>query len=81
MVKTKELQRYLVQLIGECFGTCILILIGESGIANYKFARQTSHSTLPISFAFGVGVYTGYIINNNYTRIRINFNLIEIKFF
>ena len=49
MVKIKELQQYAVQLLAECFATCILILIGETGLANYKFARQTSHSTLPIA--------------------------------
>ena len=59
MMKRKELQRYTVQLLAECFATCVLILIGEAGIANYKFARSTSHSTLPIAISFGVGVYSG----------------------
>ena len=64
MVKTREIQQYAVELLAECFATCILILIGEGGIANYKFARQTSHSTFPISLAFGVGVYSGNISIN-----------------
>ena len=49
----------MVQLLTECFATCILILMGESGIACYKFARQPSHSKFPIAVAFGVGVYSG----------------------
>jgi len=62
MVKIKELQQYAVQLLVECFATCILILIGEAGLANYKFARHPSHSTLPTAIAFGVGVYIGNIM-------------------
>ena len=61
MLKSKELQKYTVELVAECFATCVLILIGEAGIANYKFSRQTSHSTLPIAIAFGIGVYSGNI--------------------
>jgi glycerol uptake facilitator-like aquaporin len=64
MVKTKELQQYIVQLLAECFGTCLLILIGEASIANYKFAERSSHSTLPVSIAFGIGVYSGNIDRN-----------------
>lgn len=64
MVKIKELQQYSVQLLVECFATCILILIGEAGIANYKFSRQNSHSKFPIAISFGVGVYSGNIIWN-----------------
>lgn len=63
MVTKKELQKYFVQLVSECFGTCILIFVGESGIANYKFARQFSHSTLPIGISFAVGVYAGKIFS------------------
>ncbi len=59
MVKTKDLQYYAIQLLTECFSTCILILFNHGGIANYKFARQTSHSTLSIYLAIGVGVYSG----------------------
>jgi glycerol uptake facilitator-like aquaporin len=69
MVKTKELQKYAVEFIAECFATCILILIGEGGIANYKFTRQISHSTLPISLSFGVGVYSGNINTNKFILI------------
>ncbi len=59
MVKIKELQQYAVQLLAECFATCLLILIGEGAIANYKFTYQPNHSTIPIAVAFGVGVYSG----------------------
>jgi glycerol uptake facilitator-like aquaporin len=46
MVKMKELQQFSVELLAECFATCILILIDEGGIANYKFARHASHLVL-----------------------------------
>ena len=59
MVTIKQWQQYGVQLLVECLGTCILVLFGEAGIANYKFARQTASSTLPVSITFGVGVYVG----------------------
>lgn len=59
LITKKEFQDYSVKFLAECFATCILILIGEGGIANYKFARQPSHSTMPISLAFGAGVYAG----------------------
>jgi glycerol uptake facilitator-like aquaporin len=59
MVTKKELQQYVVELVAECFGTFILILLNEGAIANYKFAQLTSHSTLTIYLAIGVGVYTG----------------------
>ncbi|CAF2832310.1 unnamed protein product [Rotaria sp. Silwood2] len=72
MVKIKELQQYAVQLLAECFATCILILMGEAGIANYKFARQTSHSTLPIPIAFGVGVYLAIMISAPITGAHLN---------
>ncbi|CAF3829305.1 unnamed protein product [Adineta steineri] len=58
MVTKKELQQYVVELLSECFGTFILILLNEGAIANYKFARFTSHYTLSIYLAIGVGVYT-----------------------
>ncbi len=64
MVKKKELQQYAVQLLAECFGTFILILLNEAAIANYKFGLLTSHSTLIIYIAIGVGVYTGRFIIN-----------------
>ncbi|CAF3703025.1 unnamed protein product [Adineta steineri] len=63
MVTKKELQQYVVELLSECFGTFILILLNEGAIANYKFARFTSHYTLSIYLAIGVGVYTGAHIN------------------
>lgn len=59
MIKIKE---YTIGLLAECFGTCILILIGESSIANYKFTQPSGHSTLPTAIAFGIGVYSGYIL-------------------
>jgi len=61
MVKIKELQQYAVQLLAECFATCILILIGEATIANYKFTRQSSYSTLTVAIGFGIGTYSGNI--------------------
>jgi len=72
MVTTKELQQYAVQFLAECFGTCILILIGEGGLANYKFAGQTSHSTLPIAIAFGVGVYAAMMISGPISGAHLN---------
>lgn len=59
MVTMNELQQYVVELLAECFGTFILILLNEGAIANYKFAQSTSQSTLTIYLAIGVGVYTG----------------------
>jgi glycerol uptake facilitator-like aquaporin len=61
MMKIEEVQQYMVQLLAECFATCVLILIGEGTIANYKFSQQTSHSTLPVAIAFGIGTYSGNI--------------------
>ena len=59
MVTRKELQQYAIQLLAECFATCLLVLIGEGAIANYKFTYEFAHSTFPIALAFGVGVYSG----------------------
>lgn len=59
MTRMKMLQQYLVHLLAECFATCILILIGEAALANYKFTKQPDHSTLPNAIAFGIGVYSG----------------------
>jgi glycerol uptake facilitator-like aquaporin len=59
MVKVKELQQYFAQCVAECFSTFILILIGESAIAQYKFTHQTCHSMILINLSFGIGVYTG----------------------
>jgi len=77
MVKIKELQQYVVQLLAECFATCVHILIGEAAVANYKFTQEPSHSTLPIAIAFGVGVYSGNIDSNK----QINQNSISIDHF
>ena len=66
MTKVKELQQYVVQLLAECFGTCVLILFGEGALANYKFIQQPFHSTLPTAIAFGVGVYSGNIDRNKW---------------
>jgi glycerol uptake facilitator-like aquaporin len=63
MVKTRNIQKYIVQLIVECFATCILIVFGEAGIANYKFARPTCQSIFPIALTFGIGIYTGNIMS------------------
>jgi glycerol uptake facilitator-like aquaporin len=59
MVKVKELQQYIAQCIAECFSTFILILIGESAIAQHKFTHHPYHSTILINLSFGIGVYTG----------------------
>ncbi len=59
MAKVKELQQYIAQCIAECFGTFMLILIGEASIAQYKLSRQGNHSIIPINLSFGIGVYTG----------------------
>ena len=59
MPRKEELQQYAVHLLAECFATCILILMGDGAVANYKFTREPSHSTLPNAIAFGVGVYAG----------------------
>ncbi len=65
MTKVKELQQYLAQSIAECFSTFILILIGESAIAQYKFTQSIYHSPISINLSFGIGVYTGteFIVN------------------
>ncbi|CAF1318923.1 unnamed protein product [Rotaria sordida] len=72
MAKTKALQQYTVQFLAECFSTCILILIGEAALANFKFARQTSNSTLPIGIAFGVGVYSAMMVGGPITGAHLN---------
>ncbi|CAF1201473.1 unnamed protein product [Adineta steineri] len=72
MIKRKELEQYSVHLLAECCGTCILIFIGEGSIANYKFSRQTSHSTFPITLAFGIGVYSAMMIAGSITGAHIN---------
>lgn len=59
MAKVKELEQYLAQSVAECFATFMLILIGESGIAQYKLSRQGNHSTITINLSFAIGVYTG----------------------
>lgn len=59
MFERRQLRKYIVESLVECFATCILILIGEAAIANYKFTRQTSQSTFPVAVAFGIGVYAG----------------------
>lgn len=64
MVNKKELKQYMVQAVAECFATCLLILIGDASVANYKFTQQPSHSTLPIAIAFGIGTYAGNIHRN-----------------
>jgi glycerol uptake facilitator-like aquaporin len=64
MINTRNIQKYLVQLIVECFATCTLIVFGEAGIANYKFGRTTCESTFPVALTFGIGTYAGNIISN-----------------
>jgi glycerol uptake facilitator-like aquaporin len=59
MARVKELQQYLTQGLAECFATFMLILIGESAIAQYKLGRQQNHSTITINLGFGIAVYTG----------------------
>ncbi|CAF3732890.1 unnamed protein product [Adineta steineri] len=39
----------------------VATMTGEAALANYKFAQQTSHSTLPITIAFSIGVYAGIV--------------------
>lgn len=72
-MKNKQLQRYTIELLAECFATCMLILIGDGTIANYKFAQQLTHATLPIAISFGIGVYSGSICLEINKRIRIDF--------
>lgn len=78
MVKRQKLQQYAIQLLAECFATCVHILIGEAALANYKFTQQTSHSTLPIAIAFGVGVYSGNVDRKS-REIRIASPLVISK--
>jgi glycerol uptake facilitator-like aquaporin len=59
MPKVKELHQYMAQCLAECFSTFMLILIGEAGIAQYKFARNGNHSPITVNLSFAIGVYTG----------------------
>ena len=59
MPPVKELHQYMAQCLAECFSTFMLILIGESGIAQYKFARNGNHSPITVNLSFAIGVYTG----------------------
>ncbi|CAF1477121.1 unnamed protein product [Adineta ricciae] len=68
----KDFQDYFVKFVAECFATCILILIGEGGIANYKFARQPTHSTFPISRSFAAGVYSALMIAGSINGVHLN---------
>ena len=61
MTKKTELQQYFAQFIAEFFSTLMLILIGESGIAQDKFSRKTDHSPITVNLSFAIGVYTGKI--------------------
>ncbi|CAF1069985.1 unnamed protein product [Rotaria sordida] len=72
MVKTEVLQQYAIQLLAECFATCILVLFGEAAIANFKFAGQASNSTLPVGIAFGVGVFSAMMIGGPITGAHLN---------
>ncbi|CAF0903015.1 unnamed protein product [Adineta ricciae] len=72
MAKVRELQQYLTQGLAECFGTFMLILIGESAIAQYKLSRQGSHSTITINLAFGIGVYTAIMIAGPVSGAHLN---------
>ena len=55
----RELRQYVAQSVAEFFGTFMLILIGESAIAQYKFSQDTRSTPLAINISFGIGVYTG----------------------
>lgn len=59
MAPVKEIQQYFAQCVAEFFSTFMLILIGESAIAQYKFNRSENHSNITINLSFGIGVYTG----------------------
>lgn len=59
MTRRSEIQQYLAQCVAEFFSTLMLILIGESGIAQYKFGRQYNHSAITVNLSFAIGVYTG----------------------
>lgn len=63
MPTIKEVKQYAVELVAEFFATTVLIFIGESGIANYKFGRLSSYANLAVAITFGVGVYSGKITN------------------
>lgn len=59
MTRKSEIQQYLAQCVAEFFSTLMLILIGESGIAQYKFSRGYYHSPITVNLSFAIGVYTG----------------------
>ena len=62
MVHARELKQYAAQCLAELFGTFLLILIGEAAVAQYKFTRQPSQTTLPIHIAFGIGTYVALMV-------------------
>jgi glycerol uptake facilitator-like aquaporin len=71
MTKGKELHQYLAQCLSEFFSTFMLILIGESAIAQYKFGHQNAHSTITINLSFAIGVYTGSQLLNETSQVHI----------
>ncbi|UJR28156.1 hypothetical protein I4U23_009410 [Adineta vaga] len=72
MAKVKDLQQYLVQGLAECFGTFMLILIGESAIAQYKLLKQENHSNITVNLGFGIGVYTALMIAGPISGAHLN---------
>ncbi|CAF0838827.1 unnamed protein product [Adineta steineri] len=50
----------------------VATMTGEAALANYKFAQQTSHSTLPITIAFSIGVYAALMIAGPISGAHIN---------
>lgn len=55
----KEIKKYTAQCVAELFATFMLILIGESAIAQFKFSGNNNQSPILINLSFGIGVYTG----------------------
>ncbi|UJR12422.1 hypothetical protein I4U23_016598 [Adineta vaga] len=56
----RKLEEYSVQLLGEC------------AIANYKFAKQPTHSIFPIAVEFGIGIYSAIMITGPVTGAHID---------
>ena len=67
MPSRNQLKQYAAQSLAELFGTFLLILIGNLGVAQDKFMRPTSLGAIGSHISYGTGVYAGIMIAGPFT--------------